>query len=456
MLNNGERQVAPILDGIRADHRARYEWAAKQLPARSRVIDIACGVGYGAKILAEAGHTVIAIDRDPEAIAYAREHYAHPRVTHHVAEAETVRLDDEPVDAAVCFETLEHLEDPVMLLKKLHLVAPFLLASVPNEAVFPHRGRVAFHHRHYTAEEFRDLLHFSGFLLTEWHGQLGPESPVQARRMDGRTLIAVAHAVSSFTTERADPPAPKKGVPDHVAIVGLGPSCAAFFQLAKGLGGVSAYCDEVWGINAMGDVLRCDRIFHMDDLRIQEARAAARPDSNIAAMVRWLKTHPGPVYTSVVREGYPGLVAFPLEEVLNGGYDSAGGVPYFNSTAAYAIAYAVHVGVKKISLFGMDFTLANAHKAEKGRACCEFWLGIAAARGIEINVSEHTSLLDACETPEMRLYGYDCVDVTLHDRDGGGVEVQFAERAVVPSAAEIEARYDHRRHPNSLVEKAVA
>ena len=63
--------------------------------------------------------------------------------------------------------------------------------------------------------------------------------------------------------------------PEHVSIVGLGPSCATFFELTRRLGGVSAWCDEVWGINAIGDVLKCDRIFHMDDVRVQEIRAAA-------------------------------------------------------------------------------------------------------------------------------------------------------------------------------------
>lgn len=239
--------------------------------------------------------------------------------------------------------------------------------------------------------------------------------------------------------------------PVHVAIVGLGPSCATFFELARRLGGVSAYCDEVWGINAIGDVLKCDRVFHMDDLRVQEARAQARPDGNIAAMVRWLKAHPGPVYTSVVREGYPGLVAFPLEEVLNRRHDGNGGAPYFNSTAAYAVALAIHIGVRRLSLFGLDYTLPNRHHAEQGRACVEFWLGIAAARGIEITVPDTSSLLDACATDRDRLYGYDCVDVHLRDRADGGVTVEMQPRDAVPSAAEIEARYDHSRHPNRLV-----
>lgn len=249
-----------------------------------------------------------------------------------------------------------------------------------------------------------------------------------------------------------DTVAPAEIPPAHVAIVGLGPSCVTFFEMTRRMGGVSAYCDEVWGINAIGDVLRCDRIFHMDDLLIQEARAAARPADNIAAMVRWLKTHPGPIYTSVVRDGYPGLVAFPLEDVLSAKYDGQGGAPYFNSTAAYAVAFAIHIGVKQISLFGLDYTMPNAHRAEKGRACVEFWLGIASARGIEITVPENSSLLDACEKPEDRLYGYDCVDIRLLEREGGGTRFDFVPKARIPTAAEIEERYDHGRHPNSLVE----
>lgn len=238
-------------------------------------------------------------------------------------------------------------------------------------------------------------------------------------------------------------------VPDHVAILGLGPSLNDFVEVTKRLGGSSGYCDEVWGINAAADVLRCDRVFHMDDLLVQEARAAANPDGNIAAMVRWLKRHPGPVYTSRLRPGYPGLVEFPLEEVLNAGHDN-GGVPYFNSTAAYAIAYAVHIGVKRISLFGIDYTLPNFHSAERGRACCEFWLGIAAARGIEITICEHSTLLDACAPDDERLYGYDCTDVTFADRADGSLAVSFADKPV-PTADEIERRYDHTQHPNRLM-----
>lgn len=449
MLLNGERQVAPELSGIRRDHVARYEFVAARLPKGSRVLDLACGVGYGAYILAKAGHYVRAVDANSEAIQYGLKHYWHERLVYvcEAAERESIGRDVN-YDAILSFETLEHLADPAPLLKTWAGWAPLLFASVPNETVFPHGGRIKFHHRHYTRSQFGALLTDAGWQVGEWHGQAGPTSEVEPK-IEGRTLIAVGHSKAFATTKGAS----VKPVPRHVTIIGLGPSITSFVELTKRMGGRRAYCDEVWGINCVGDVLACDLVFHMDDLKVQEARAAARPGSNIDAMVKWLKTYPGPVMTSRVREGYPGLIEFPLQAVLNGGYDSNGGAPYFNSTAAYAVAYAIHLGVEKVSLFGIDYTLPNVHTAERGRACVEFWLGIAAARGIEIALPEQTTLLDACAPEAERLYGYDCVDVLLKDRPDGKVDVEFHERETAPDAAEIERRYDHKQHPNRLMQE---
>jgi len=233
--------------------------------------------------------------------------------------------------------------------------------------------------------------------------------------------------------------------PEHVAIVGLGPSAAQYENIVKRLGARKRFADELWVINGLGDVLRADRVWHMDDVRVQELRAKERPDSNIAAMLGWMRTYQGPIYTSFAHPDYPALVEFPLEAVAN-----STGYAYFNSTAAYAVAYAVHIGVKKLSVFGFDFTYPNAHHAEKGRACVEFWLGMAAARGIKIAVPRESSLLDACHPYAERLYGYDAVAVTITDKPGGGFAFAFAEKAL-PSAAEVELAYDHEAHPNALM-----
>jgi hypothetical protein len=115
----------------------------------------------------------------------------------------------------------------------------------------------------------------------------------------------------------------------------------------------------------------------------------------------------------------------------------------------------VHIGVEKISLFGCDFTYPDAHDAEKGRACVEYWLGMASARGIKIVVPKTSTLLDAIHTQAERFYGFDCVDLDIK-RIGERIVIGFTDRDTLPTAEEIEHAYDHARHPNTIVENGNA
>lgn len=433
-MKEGERQVAPTLDGIRADHVNRYEFAASKLQHGMRAIDYACGIGYGCRILADAGINSTGYDIDEDAIQYGVKHYSDVTgVWLCRGNANNPGILDQ-YDAAISFETIEHLQDPRPLLLALRESAPLLIASVPNEDVMPYEyapGKTyAYHYRHYTKAQFNALLQECGWCAVEWYGQEGPESEVEPNNQ-GRTLIAVC--------QRDELPRQEDiGQEKHIAILGLGPSLDQYLEITKRLGGRSRFCDETWAINALGNVFDCDLIFHMDDVRIQQIRAEAAPASNIAAMLHWLKTSRVPVVTSRAHPDYPALVEFPLEDVLNHlGHD------YFNSTAAYAVAFAIHAGATKISLFGMDYTYPNAHDAEKGRACVEFWLGQAHARGIRINLPKTTTLMDSMYPSEARLYGYDTVNVAFNSQADGSIKLNFTERASLPSAAEIEKNYDH-------------
>jgi hypothetical protein len=223
----------------------------------------------------------------------------------------------------------------------------------------------------------------------------------------------------------------------HVAIVALGPSSHSYVTMMEGLGGRHAFCDEVWAVNSYGDVLACDRIFHMDDVRIQEQRAVNNP--KIGSMLAGLKATAIPVYTSRRHPDYPATTDYPLEDVIN-----AVGTDYFNCTPSYAIAYAIYLGAKRISLFGLDFTWPNASDAEQGRACCEYWIGRAMQRGIDVFVVNTSSLMDANVERNLRHYGYDTLDVEV-SFDGGKAKVTTTPRDSIPDAAEIERRYDHTR-----------
>lgn len=226
----------------------------------------------------------------------------------------------------------------------------------------------------------------------------------------------------------------------HVAILGLGPSLNAYTHVVKCAGSRQKLFDEVWAINALGGLFKCDLIFHMDDVRINQARADADPDGHVAAMMSWLYDQPA-VMTSIAPPDRPNFIEFPLADVINNLHFS-----YFNSTAAYAVAFAIHIGVKKISLFGIDYTHKNAHHAEKGRACVEFYLGMAAARGIQVAIAGGSTLMDTNVDQSERYYGYDMVNVSTigHVPD---LRLEFTARDRPPTAQEIEERYDHSNHP---------
>lgn len=219
----------------------------------------------------------------------------------------------------------------------------------------------------------------------------------------------------------------------QVTIVALGPTAEHYLRLAEGLGGRRAFSDELWGVNAMGDVLRCDRVFHMDDVRVQELRAEAGNDK-IGRMLAWMKTATTPIYTSVAHQDYPSMIAYPLAEVIE-----KMGACYFNSTPAYAIAYAIYLGVTRINLFGLDYTWPDVNSAEAGKACCEYWLGRAQERGIDVVISDKSTLMDS-HRPRT-LYGYDLTDVSFTLGEGGKINVELTPKAVWPTAAEIEQRY---------------
>jgi 2-polyprenyl-3-methyl-5-hydroxy-6-metoxy-1,4-benzoquinol methylase len=102
------------LQGIH--HVGRYQWATLALAQKrpARVLDIACGAGYGSFMLAQAlpGAEVIGADYDERALEFARANYRLPNLSFHRGDLVTGILDDESFgrfDAIVSFDTIEHI-----------------------------------------------------------------------------------------------------------------------------------------------------------------------------------------------------------------------------------------------------------------------------------------------------------------------------------------------------------
>jgi len=86
----------------------RYEFARDYCEAK-RVLDVACGTGYGSSLLSQAAAQVWGIDMCAEAVEFASRVYGSDRVQFRRSFAELTEFDDADFDVVVCFEALEHM-----------------------------------------------------------------------------------------------------------------------------------------------------------------------------------------------------------------------------------------------------------------------------------------------------------------------------------------------------------
>ena len=95
------------------DHLFRYRWASPLV--HGIVVDAACGIGYGSKIILD-NHSVekyVGIDISDEAIEKANFQYkTDPRCSFQRGDIYELDIQDQSIDALVSFETLEHIERP--------------------------------------------------------------------------------------------------------------------------------------------------------------------------------------------------------------------------------------------------------------------------------------------------------------------------------------------------------
>ena len=160
----GERFTPECVREIAHEHWHRYAFA-RTLASGRRVLDAACGEGYGSALLAAAGARVLGVDVDPATIAHARTRYAGlDGLRFEVGDATALdALPDATFDLIVSFETLEHVHDQDRLLDGFaRLLAPggVLLVSTPDKGEYTDRsGEVNPHHvRELYRDEFEALL----------------------------------------------------------------------------------------------------------------------------------------------------------------------------------------------------------------------------------------------------------------------------------------------------------
>ena len=106
----GERQIGDNLDLIEEKHKERYEFAKKYCKDK-KVLDAACGCGYGTYMLSSVASSVLGLDFSGEATDYAKEHYSSENSSFGFVDLEK-EFDteiSEKFETIVSFETVEHI-----------------------------------------------------------------------------------------------------------------------------------------------------------------------------------------------------------------------------------------------------------------------------------------------------------------------------------------------------------
>ena len=160
----GERYTPENALEIAAEHWHRYAFARALAPGR-RVLDAACGEGYGSALMARAGAQVLGLDLSAEAVAHARTRYSGIAGLR-FDQADATSLEayaDASFDLILSFETLEHVHAQERLLDGFaRLLAPggLLLVSTPDKRTYTDlTGEVNPHHvRELYRDEFEALL----------------------------------------------------------------------------------------------------------------------------------------------------------------------------------------------------------------------------------------------------------------------------------------------------------
>src|SRR5215831_4273068 len=113
----GERFLPWIKDAtIAYEHLHRYAYAAT-LVQHKRVLDLACGEGYGAKLLSASASFVLGIDIDENTVRHAREKYGSANLKFDSGSITAVPVkEDHSFEAIICFEAIEHIDDQETLL----------------------------------------------------------------------------------------------------------------------------------------------------------------------------------------------------------------------------------------------------------------------------------------------------------------------------------------------------
>ncbi|QGM92734.1 methyltransferase domain-containing protein [Methylocystis rosea] len=175
MSKDLERFTPELSGRIAYEHRHRYALCASFIDGKD-VLDVACGEGYGADMLAQRARRVVGVDVDEATIREAAKKYGrNERLQFKVADCVSLPFETDSFDVVVSFETIEHIAEQEAFVKEASRVlrkGGVFIVSTPNRPIYSEESGLKnpFHVKELDEPEFMSLLG-SVFKHVHLHGQ---------------------------------------------------------------------------------------------------------------------------------------------------------------------------------------------------------------------------------------------------------------------------------------------
>jgi arylsulfatase len=177
MLTMDRERFLPWMEdaAINYEHLHRYRFA-KEFVKGKKVLDLACGEGYGSFMLSEDADSVLGIDIDDLSVRHASSKYIKEHLEFIKGSITDIPIESEKIfDVIVCFEALEHIEEHDELMnevKRLLKDDGIFIVSTPNKSIYSDQPNFQnlFHLKELYFDEFKALLN-RNFKNTIIYGQ---------------------------------------------------------------------------------------------------------------------------------------------------------------------------------------------------------------------------------------------------------------------------------------------
>lgn len=195
MKFTGERVVPNDMKeyiGTYIEHLTRYVFCLG-FCIDKKVMDVACGTGYGLELISSVAEKGSGIDIDKGSLNFALENYKFYGKNFHFRKKDLEKEDlkigwfGNKYDTIISFETIEHLQNPDFFLENVKEVLEddgTFIFSIPFESA------VSFHKKLYNFESAKALMekHFSKI---QWLDQIGAHIIEHSEK--GRFFIGIAN-----------------------------------------------------------------------------------------------------------------------------------------------------------------------------------------------------------------------------------------------------------------------